>query len=86
VTCQGLFCYSGHDLTINYGYIPLRFPPSNMHFLLFLGEVLAIVQTMSHEYYLEQTKLYLIFLRRCMIKEIKLSHLFVVTITVDLTL
>ena len=61
------------DLTINYGYILLRFPPSNMHFLLFLGEVLAIVQTMSHEYYLEQTKLYPIFLRRCMIKEIKLS-------------
>ena len=56
-----------------------------MHFLLFLGEVLAIVQTMSHEYYLEQTKLYLIFLR-CMIKEIKLSRLFVVIITVDLTL
>jgi hypothetical protein len=75
-----------HDLTINYGYFFLRFPPSNMHFLLFLGEDLAIVQTMSHEYYLEQTKLFLIFLRRCTIKEIKLSHLFVVTITVDLTL
>lgn len=57
-----------------------------MHFHLFLGEVLAIVQTMSHEYYLEQTKLYFIFLRRCMIKEIKLSQLFVVIITVDLTL
>jgi ABC-type xylose transport system permease subunit len=74
-----------HDSTINYGYILLRFPP-NMHLLLFLVEVLAIVQTMSHEYYLEPTKLYLIFLRRCMIKEIKLSQLFVVIITVDLTL
>ena len=26
-----------HDLTINYGYILLRFPPSNMHFLLFMA-------------------------------------------------